>query len=261
MEKKGDILHFSIEKYRTDMKIYKNNLTKLIITTLFFGLFCAAGIKAGEPDYLIAEVFSIPDYNTKVPHNFFTDIGLDGKTGNISLVNDYAWCEIPYRNGEFDFKRSFIAPTKGYKLKAIASNPNGVYVFDVLANSIMADRKNYKVPVKINNPTCMAYHKGEIYVADKSAGKIYKLRLIRGQAKILQTFKAHKSICGLASDGNFLYSCDSNNIYKYDFDMNRTLTYKLNVSISGITLSGSGEILAIAKNKRKIYRFKGSVKN
>ena len=141
-------------------------------------------------------------------------------------------------------------------MKAVASNPNGVYVFNVLANSIMSERRNYKVSIKINNPAGMAYHKGKIYVADKSAGKIYKLRLIKGQAKVLQTFEAHNGICGLASDGNFLYSCDSNNIYKYDFDMNRTLIYKLDVSISGITLSGSGEILAIAKNKREIYRFK-----
>lgn len=228
----------------------------LWLATLFLGVFCASGVKADGPGYLVAEVFSIPDYNTKVPDNSFTDIGIDGKTGNISLVNDYAWSEIPYKNGKLNFKRSFIAPTKGYKLKAIANNPNGVYVFDVLANSIMADRKNYKVSVKINNPTGMAYHKGKIYVADKSTGKIYKLRLIKGRAEVMQTFKAHNSICGLASDGSFLYSCDSNNIYKYDFDMNKTLIYKLNVFISGITLSGPGEILAIAKNKRKIYRFK-----
>jgi len=127
--------------------------------------------------------------------------------------------------------------------------------FDVLSNSIMAERGNYKVSIRIDNSTGMD-HKGKLYVADKSTDKIYELQLTDGRAKVLRIFKAHSAICGLASDGNFLYSCDSRNIYKYDSSMKITVVYKLKVSIAGITFSGPGEVLAVAKNKNEIYKFR-----
>jgi len=229
---------------------------RVLLTILFLNVLLIVTAIAQESYFLQAEVFNLPNYNSSVPNNSFTGIGIDGKTGKVSLANDYGWCEIPYRNGQFNFKSSFIAPTKGYKLKAVASSPDGTYVFDTLSNSIMVGRGSYKISNRINNPTGMAYYKGKVYLADKSTAMIYGLQITNNQAKTVQTFKAHRGICGLASDGNFLYSCDNNNIYKHDSNMNRVATYKLSVSIAGITMSGPREILAVAKNENKIYRFR-----
>jgi len=238
------------------MMVYFIRIVKSVAATFLSGIFLISVVEAYEIQYLKAEVFKIPSYNSGVPSGSFSSIGIDGKTGNVCLANDCGWCEIPYRNGKFNFKSSFIAPTKGYKLKAVASSPSGTYVFDTLSNSIMAERGNYKVSIRIDNPTGMAYHKGKLYVADKSTGKIYELQLTDGRAKVLRIFKAHSAICGLASDGNFLYSCDSRNIYKYDSNMKVTFVYKLKVSIAGIAFSGPGEILAVARNKNEIYKFR-----
>ncbi len=238
------------------MMVYFIRIVRPIAVIFLSGIFLISVVEAYEIQYLKAEVFKIPSYNSRVPSGSFIGIGIDGKTGNVCLANGYGWCEIPYGNGKFNFKSSFIAPTKGYKLKAVAGSPTGTYVFDTLSNSIMAERGNYKVSIRIDSPTGMAYHKGKLYVADKSTNKIYELQLTGGRAKVLRIFKAHNSICGLASDGNFLYSCDSRNIYKYDSNMKVTFVYKLKVSIAGIAFSGPGEILAVARNKNEIYKFR-----
>lgn len=111
------------------MRVYFIRIVKSIAVTFLSGVFLISVAGAYEIQYLKAEVFKIPSYNNGVPSGSFGSIGIDGKTGNVCLANDYGWCEIPYRNGKFNFEGFFIAPTKGYKLKAVASSPSGTYVF------------------------------------------------------------------------------------------------------------------------------------
>ena len=104
---------------------------------------------------LKAEIFSLPSFRGDISAKGFHSIAIDGKNGNIALASDQGWCEIPYKNGVFDLKRAFIAPTKGFRLKAAAAAPGKIYVFDMLSGMIMGSNKKYALPVKIIRPTAM----------------------------------------------------------------------------------------------------------
>ncbi|MFH1360407.1 MAG: hypothetical protein ABIJ41_05140 [Candidatus Omnitrophota bacterium] len=206
--------------------------------------------------YLKVETFKIPHYKSNLPPDRFSGIGIDSRNGHISLSGEDVWCEIPYRAGQPDFARSFIAPTKGFQLTAVASAPGGVYVYDSLSNAIMAGNASYPLSQRMNRVTGMAYYRGKIYIADDDAGQIYEIQLSRGKAEIERSFKAHHAICGLAADSSALYSCDNQTIYAYDAAMNVVARYKLDVRINGLTVSGPDEFLAPAQNKNEIYRIR-----
>ncbi|MFC1703881.1 YncE family protein [Candidatus Omnitrophota bacterium] len=227
--------------------------TYLIVLLIF--MLCSQVFAQGRR--LQAEVFKIPRYKSGLATNTFSGIGIYGRTGNVCLSSSNGiWCEIPYRNGKFNFMSSFIVPTPGFKLAAVASGSDDLYVFDSLSNSIQAGKSEYKLSKRINKVSGMTYHKNKIYIANSNNNKIYELQLSSGKADFSRTINAHSDIRGLASDGRSLYSCDSNTIYEYGPNMEISSSYKLNVSIDGIVVTRPNEFLAIAKSKNEIYRFK-----
>ena len=85
---------------------------------------------------------------------------------------------------------------------------------------------------------------------------IYELEFDGTKMKVRNRFSAHKDLCGLASDGRTLYSCSSSRIVAFDKKMKATAVYTINVNISGITCTRKGEIIASARDKAEIYRFR-----
>jgi len=222
----------------------------------FFSIFLLNDAFALRKLALKAEVFKIPNFRSKIPNHSFNGIGIDFSTGNITLASDSGWCEIPYKNGEPVLPSAFIAPTKGFQLKAIAGGPGEVFVFDKLTGQIMGTKRKHKLPVAILNPAGMAYHNSRIFLADGGKSIIYELDITGAKAKVIRRLKAHKGICGLASDGKTLYSCSSNAIAEYDSEMRMIYLYRIDVHINGIACSSRREIIAVSKGKNEIYRFK-----
>ena len=71
------------------MGVYFIRIVKSVAVTFLSGIFLISVVEAYEIQYLKAEVFKIPSYNSGVPSGSFSSIGIDGKTGNVCLANDY----------------------------------------------------------------------------------------------------------------------------------------------------------------------------
>ncbi|MCD4778969.1 MAG: hypothetical protein K8S27_00255 [Candidatus Omnitrophica bacterium] len=215
---------------------------------------CVCPVWSGD---VFIETFSIPTFKGSYDIRNFTGIALDGSSGKLSLTNDTGWCEIPYRNGQISEQGAFMAPTKGFQLKAVASTPSGVLVYDVLSHSIMGDTGNFRLARPIRNPTGMTHFQGFIYIADGRRNELYVVRLSGQQAEIVQTQSLPGGVVGLASDQRSLYAATNRKIYQYDQNFEIIGQYDLDVSINGITTGPRGELLAVAKGVNKIYIIQG----
>jgi hypothetical protein len=223
--------------------------------SILFSTALAATAHALDRKDLTVEVFPLPSFSGDLPARAFHGIGVDHSTGNISLANDQVWCEIPYERSQFFFSRAFVAPTQGFTLKAVASVPGDIYVFDERTNTIKGSHHDYSVDKPIKRATGMAYHKGAVFIADGYRDLIYKIRLREDQAEVVDSFYVPRGITGLASDGVFLYASQRDTIRKYDDFMELKGEYALGVFVSGLTYVGHQTFVATAEGKDKLYRF------
>ncbi len=205
---------------------------------------------------LKTEAIKLPRFNSSLPTNRFTGIGIDRKTGHVSLAGEGVWCEIPYRSGQFDFQRAFIAPTRGFHLTAVSSSENDVFVYDTLSRTLISGNRKYKVPEEIKNIDGMAYHGYYLYVADRSARTIYEMELKGGHAAVIRRVRVGFSPSGLTSDDFNLYACGHRAIYQLDRDLKTIHVYPLEFSIDGLVATGYDEFMAVSKGKRSIFLIK-----
>ena len=102
------------------------------------------------------------------------------------------------------FSGGFMAPTKGFKLLAVASGRRGVYVYDTLANAVKDKRGKYDLPFSIHEPGGMAVMNNKIYLAERS-GTVYILQLNNGRIDLLREMRAPSGITAMAGGNNYLY--------------------------------------------------------
>ncbi len=231
-------------------------MRRVVFFCLINSFFLLGEAHAVERKKATVEVFSLPQFKGKISADAFNGVGVDYSRGNIAFVKDGGWCEIPFKRRNFIMDNAFIAPTEGYNLKAVASAPQGVFVFDALADTIMTDKKVYRVEKKIKSPSGMAYHKGSIYIADDYLDVIYELKLSQNRAHVKKSYYSCQKITGLASDGEFLYASQRNKIFKFDDFMEVIGEYEVNKPINGLTYVGNGEFVGVADSRAEIYRIK-----
>ena len=150
------------------------------------------------------ESFAIPKFKGGHDTTRFTGLGIDGRSGNLGLDGANGWREIPYRGGKLSFSGGFMAPTKGFKLLAVASGRRGIYVYDALANAVMDERGKYDLPFSVHEPGGMAFMDNKIYLAERP-GTIYILRLNNGRIDLLREMRGPAGITAMAG-GAIIYT-------------------------------------------------------
>ena len=218
------------------------------------GMILTGTLRAEAETLQIVQTWTIPSFKGHYDLKQFTGLGLDGRTQNISLSNDTGWCEIAYRQGQFRADGSFMAPTQGYRLGAVASSPFGVYVYDVLSHSIMGERGIYKLPQPVLHPTGMTFFQNKIYIADGSQGILYEIQIDGGQAKILAEHPFLRGVTGLAASPDRLYVAAGNTIYIYNGQLNEINRFQLGPKINGLTRGPLDELIAVGEGDNKLYR-------
>lgn len=195
--------------------------------------------------------FMIPQYGGRQNRNLN---GIAATANKIYFATDNSWGECSYYSGAVDFSSMFIAPTKGYKIKAVASTGAVAITYDSMSNSIMLGKSDqYKLTTKIHQPSAMTWHEGNVYLADQKVNKIYKV-LLRGTiAQIVNTYPAPDGINGLASDREAIYASSGKMIYKLDTKFDIVEAYKLNVYVNGLASGLNGELVACARGTNIIY--------
>jgi hypothetical protein len=234
---------------------------KHIEDRIMFGLGMVAGLLvwAGLASCagLSVEAWTIPRFKGSYDLRGFTGIALDRRTGRLNLTNDTGWCEIPYRNGQPTTQGAFMAPTKGYQLRAVAATPSGVLVYDVLSHSLMGDAGQHRLSQPISHPTGMTAFLNKICIADGRKNKLYVVQLSGQQAHIVQTQSMPAGVVGLAADRGSLYAATHRNIYQYNQNFDLIAQYQLSVSINGLTTGPQGELIAVARGTNSIYLLRG----
>jgi len=209
-------------------------------------------------DYSV-EILSSQQYVIPKTSQFFvgkiTGLALQGS--KIYYASDGVWGECSYRGGQVVFD-GFLSGTPGYKIKAVGVVDGMAAIFDAQSNSIQYGRgiPLIKVSRDIGIPAGLAQWQGAIYLGDRSMNKIYKVMITGSSVQIVQEFPAPQGLCGLASDGRFLYACTQNMIYKYDSGFNIVKAYKSPVNISGIGVVQDKEFVASAVSGNILYILK-----
>lgn len=233
--------------------------TNIIISLIFFVSILTAKefySYSYETINLRSENFTIPKYATN-KNVELQDIGIDKKNGNICFSTNSSWGDMPFKNNKINFKKGFMAPTKGFKLAAMGSSENDIAVVDMVSKVVM-DGKNgkYDLPNEIKTPSGIAFHKGYIYITDNKTDKLFQLKLNQNKLEIFKSYSIITNVCGLDSDDKNLYICDNEKIYRLDSDFLIDRVFNLNKkSINGIIYVGNSEFFAVDAKKNVIYRF------
>ena len=209
---------------------------------------------------ILAGSHAIPHFNSTVNPDYFYDVARDGKNGNISLIGNNAWCEIPYAEGSlnsFSNKNAFIAPTKGFTLTALCSTAKGVAVYNAAANTIMQEHKKFSfsphdAPKSVS---ALCYHKGDFFLFEANSKQLLLVKTTGASANI--TLRTHLSpaITSLSSDGSHIWASDNNNIYRLGLDYSIAKRYTCPKNISGICALKDGSFIAIGLEEKILYRF------
>ena len=207
---------------------------------------------------LKTQIYKIPQYKSN-QNTRLNDIAIDKKNGHLCFSTDNSWGDMPFRNGKINFKKGFMAPTKGFKLKALGKSNNDIAVIDIKSRTIMNGKYGkYKLPSSIKDPTGLAYHNGHYHIVDDFSDEIYKLKVKSNNSTILTIVKKYKTlnnICGLDSDGKNLYICDNYKIYKLDKNFLIDTIYNFILTpINGIIFYKNDVFFAVSKNKNEIYK-------
>jgi hypothetical protein len=225
----------------------KKSLLIILILAMLHGVYFAHA-QSGK-----VETFAIPKFKGGHDTTRFTGLGIDGRTGNLGLGGPNGWCEIPYRGGKLSFSGGFMAPTKGFKLLAVASGQRGIYVYDALAKAIMDERGKYALPVDARDVSGMAYMNDKIYLAERP-GTIYILQLKNGKLDLLQETRGPSVITAMAAGNNYLYIAAGGYMHRYKEQMQQVGKFPISMRISGLTMGREGELLAVADGQSVIHR-------
>ncbi len=180
-------------------------------------------------------------------------VGIAGHTKNISFSTNNKWCELPYVNGTLQFNKLFCAPTKGYKITAVASDEKLLYVYDEYSHTIMYGDSKLTVPTEVVSISGMTMHKGQLILFDNTSKNLYRFAMYKSHITLLDTFNMVDGITGLASDGEYLYAAIKNGLLRFNDDFEITHKYTLDVTINGIAATQRGEIAAVSDSRAEIY--------
>ncbi len=231
-------------------KAFKMKKVMIIIACAFILLVYASTSMAGQAS---VEKYDLPRFSEQ-GSNSFVGIGIDGRSRKISLAKSGGWCEFPQNAGVPSFAGAFMAPTKGFELTAVASTSSGVYVFDVLSNSIMTGGRNIALSQNIGSVSGMAVHQGKVYLAKKGSSKIYVVESTGKIGEISGTLNGPGQLIGLASDGESLWAARSSSIMRLNANGKAVETYNLGIQIDGLTHVQGKIFLAPAQGRGMIYK-------
>ncbi|MFO8062358.1 MAG: hypothetical protein R6U31_05475 [bacterium] len=199
--------------------------------------------------------YEIPDYSNDLPLDSFTDMAIDGSTGNLCLTGPGVWCEIPLKGNEPDWDRSFTASTGEYQLTVVAGRNNGVTVFDRYNYSVMDEENVYAADHWGIEPSCMEYS-GYVLLIGNKEGTVSSWEIRRGTIEMISHTDCSIILTGIASAVNTVFLSDSNYIYRCDSDYNIEKRFETDFAINGIAASDS-VLWAVGMNENRIYRIEG----
>ncbi len=207
---------------------------------------------------LKTQIYKIPKYkdNQNIRLN---DIAIDKKNGHLCFSTDNSWGDMPFKNGIINFQKGFMAPTKGFRLKALAKSNNNIAVLDIISRTIMNGKQGkYKIPNSIKDPTALAYHNNHYYIVDNFSNEIYKLKIkSKNSSKliVIKKYKTLNNICGMDSDSRNLYICDNYKIYRLNKNFKIDIIYNfMNSPINGIIVHKKNTFFAVSKMKNEIFK-------
>ncbi|MDY6786600.1 MAG: hypothetical protein SVK54_00565 [candidate division WOR-3 bacterium] len=199
--------------------------------------------------------YDIPGYSNDLPLDSFTDMAIDGSTGNLCLTGPGIWCEIPLKDNEPDWDKSFTASTGDYQLTAAAGRDNGVTVFDKYNYRIMDEENIYGIDDSGIEPSCMEYS-GYVLLMGSRYGTVSSWEIRNGMIEMTAESDCSIILTGIAAAGSTVFLSDSNNIYRCDIDYNIEKQFEPDFAVNGIAVSGS-VLWAVGMNENKIYRLEG----
>lgn len=197
------------------------------------------------------KLYTIPKFGNNSNRNI-TGVSVNGSTLNFATRSSWGEASLGRADIKFD---GFMAATGDFQIQAVGSDSIGrVAIYDANSRSIHGAKGT--APIKIPSSikaSGMTNHQQHYWLCDKSKAKIYKLGVNGTSAKIIAAYPAPGGVSGLASDGNNIYSCAGNTIYKHDSSMKVIEAYKSNVNISSLSCLNSNTFIAADSTSNKMY--------